>query len=709
MIIITLLAFLYFTITNTSNAADVIETWDISANDGESHVTATLYSDGNMVISGTGRTDAYNYFAPPYASFRNDIKEITIEEGVRLYHIGDSIGYDIFKYCYNLEAINVSENNSEYKDNNGILFSKDETILIKYPPGRDHTNYTVPEGITKIASGAFEKCVNLTTIEIPNSVTTIGGSVFENCTSLTEINIPNSVKDIESRTFYKCKNLSQIQLPDSVTKIGDYAFYECTSLTEIEIPNSVTKIETYAFESCENLTNINIPDGVTQIGWHAFSNCYSLVKIKIPDGVTKIDCNTFENCTALTSIEIPNSVTSIEKEAFIHCKSLTNIIIPEGVTEIANNIFKNSIYNISILPQATQIDLPYLLEKAINTNDMLYANENIEYNNCDISSDKTKLIINDNVYQNNEYASIKINEGKLAGLEIRFILSGTITYNYENWVHINVTAVLHLLDGEQVINNDEKISYVFNENGEFTFEYRDINGDIKEVVAKVENIDKEKPIIKKVEKYYDKENVVIRIEAEDSISGLHEKAYRFNEGRVWDKPWQESNEIIINNDENMVQVRDKASNIQTYEMPSLSIHEEGYKIIGENGTNYIEFIKPNTKYKELKEKISTKGILEIYKGNTKVTDGNEIIGTGMTVKVKLNDKEETFKTVVKGDVTGDGLLKMADLLKLARYKAGIDTNLEGAYLRAGDVVKDEKIGMPDILKLSRVLAGIENL
>ena len=61
MLVITtiLLAFLYFTITNISNAADVEGTWDISADDGQSHVTATLYSDGNMIISGTGDMKDY--------------------------------------------------------------------------------------------------------------------------------------------------------------------------------------------------------------------------------------------------------------------------------------------------------------------------------------------------------------------------------------------------------------------------------------------------------------------------------------------------------------------------------------------------------------------------------------------------------------------------------------------------------------------------
>ena len=136
---------------------------------------------------------------------------------------------------------------------------------------------------------------------------------------------------------------------------------------------------------------------------------------------------------------------------------------------------------------------------------------------------------------------------------------------------------------------------------------------------------------------------------------------------------------------------------------------DDYDLTEEEGIRYIGNIQEKTTIKDLKRKIKTNGTIDIYKGDSKITDENVILGTGMTIIIKLNNEEENYNVIVKGDLTGDGQIKMADVLKLARYKAGIDKNLEGAYLRAGDVVKDEKIGMPDILKLSRVLAGIENL
>ena len=51
-----------------------------------------------------------------------------------------------------------------------------------------------------------------------------------------------------------------------------------------------------------------------------------------------------------------------------------------------------------------------------------------------------------------------------------------------------------------------------------------------------------------------------------------------------------------------------------------------------------------------------------------------------------------------------------DLLKLVRYKVGLDTNLSGVYLEATDVHKDNKYGNDlDILKMARVIVGLDSL
>ena len=250
-----------------------------------------------------------------------------------------SIGGWAFNGCTGLTSINVASDNNYYSDNNGVLFNKKKTELIRYPEGKSQTSYTIPNSVTSIGNYAFCGCSGLTSITIPDSVTSIGSWAFENCTGLTSITLGNSVTSIGSWAFENCTGLTSITIPNSVTSIGSYAFYGCTGLTSITIPNSVTSIGSYAFYGCTGLTSITIPNSVTSIGDHAFDGCTGLRSITISNSVTSIEDDVFARCTSLTSITIPNSVTRIEDYAFAHCTGLTSITIPNSVTSIGNWAF----------------------------------------------------------------------------------------------------------------------------------------------------------------------------------------------------------------------------------------------------------------------------------------------------------------------------------------------------------------------------------
>ena len=50
----------------------------------------------------------------------------------------------------------------------------------------------------------------------------------------------------------------------------------------------------------------------------------------------------------------------------------------------------------------------------------------------------------------------------------------------------------------------------------------------------------------------------------------------------------------------------------------------------------------------------------------------------------------------------------ADLLRMARYKAGLDKKLTGAHLKATDINNNnEKADDIDLLKLVRILVGLD--
>lgn len=151
---------------------------------------------------------------------------------------------------------------------------------------------------------------------IPQQVTAIGMGAFEKCSSLTGVTIPEGVSEIGPRAFEQCTGLSSVVIPDSVTTIGWSAFSNCSSLTNVTIGNRVTTIGGTAFFCCEKLTNVAIPASVTTIGSQAFEGCSSLMRIVIPEGMS-----------------------SIGRRAFAGCKNLTDVVIPAGVKEIGDRVF----------------------------------------------------------------------------------------------------------------------------------------------------------------------------------------------------------------------------------------------------------------------------------------------------------------------------------------------------------------------------------
>lgn len=281
---------------------------------------------------------------------------VTLGNGIK------SIGSYAFTLCKKLTSINVDENNAYYTSDNGILFDKDKTHLIKYPQAKTDTNYTLPDSVTHIENEAFYDCGKLTSVDLPDGLINIGNFAFYRCSSLTDIIIPDSVTSIGDHSFsgctnlanctlsknlnsmgnaafYGCKNITDITLPDGITEIGEYTFGNCVKLTLIVIPNGVTKIGAGAFYCCSNLKNVTLPDSLKSIENDAFNCCDSITEITLPDGLTKIGNNAFTDCVSLASIIIPDSVTKLGECVFTRCSNLTAAILPDGLKKIPYGLF----------------------------------------------------------------------------------------------------------------------------------------------------------------------------------------------------------------------------------------------------------------------------------------------------------------------------------------------------------------------------------
>ena len=229
-----------------------------------------------------------------YAFRSNGLTSINIAESVT------EIENLAFNDCYDLLNIMVHPDNAVYTNENGVLFNKNKTELIKYPQARTEKHFVIPDSVKIIGDGAFSGCYDLSSIHIPESVTIIGNCAFEH-SGIKSVAIPNSVTDIGESAFY-CSALTSINIPDGITEIGGFTFFE-SKLKSISIPASVTKIGKKAFYYC-GLTSLTMTNSVTEIGNSAFEGSSSLKSLTVFDSVTKKERWSFSECDGLNISEL---------------------------------------------------------------------------------------------------------------------------------------------------------------------------------------------------------------------------------------------------------------------------------------------------------------------------------------------------------------------------------------------------------------------
>lgn len=138
-----------------------------------------------------------------------------------------TIGDYAFGSCSSLISITVNENNTEYKDIDGNLYTKDGKTLVQYAIGKTATSFIIPEGVETIGDYAFCDCDSLNSVTIGNGVTTIGTSAFDYCNSLTSVTIGRGVTVIDRSAFSNCDSLTDVYYTGSeeewaAIEIGDW-------------------------------------------------------------------------------------------------------------------------------------------------------------------------------------------------------------------------------------------------------------------------------------------------------------------------------------------------------------------------------------------------------------------------------------------------------------------------------------------------------
>lgn len=196
------------------------------------------------------------------------LKSITVPKNVK------HIERYPFKKCLALESIKVDRDNKYFSSKDGVLYNKEKTKLVIYPPGKKATTFKIPSKVTTIDKTAFNRCKKLTNLTIPSSVKKIEPDAFYGCSGMKKITVDKANKKYSSKdgvlfdkkkkdliSYPAGKTDKSYKIPKTVVKINDYAFVS-SKIVKLYIPKSVKCIcyfdgeEASLFHNCKKLRDI---------------------------------------------------------------------------------------------------------------------------------------------------------------------------------------------------------------------------------------------------------------------------------------------------------------------------------------------------------------------------------------------------------------------------------------------------------------------
>lgn len=248
------------------------------------------YEGTKLIINGSGPMDFLDSSA-----WSKTVTEVEVREGVTsvpdvafyncpslrrvtLSSTVKEIGRSAFSECTSLQEIVVAKTSKHFMSDNGILFSKDKSVLIRYPSANSsYREYTVPDSVRSISIDAFENNWYLSRVRIPDTVKHIGLNAFDGSMGLATVEngvfyIDNHVIDV----VYGDTTWYEIRKGTKTIAEGAFGGSRCEV---VMIPEGVVTIESNAFTFCDGLEWICLPKSLDFIGESAFYGCKSLEEV----------------------------------------------------------------------------------------------------------------------------------------------------------------------------------------------------------------------------------------------------------------------------------------------------------------------------------------------------------------------------------------------------------------------------------------------
>ena len=126
------------------------------------------------------------------------IKTVVLPNDLRFFNNKEAVADSV-------ESFEISEENSVFSTVDGVLYSKDGSVLIAYPKSKLGDSFALPATVTMISSKAFSGTLNLVTLTIGHKVT-ICDEAFYDCMKLQNVVFTGTETSsfIGTQTFMDC-------------------------------------------------------------------------------------------------------------------------------------------------------------------------------------------------------------------------------------------------------------------------------------------------------------------------------------------------------------------------------------------------------------------------------------------------------------------------------------------------------------------------
>ncbi len=218
----------------------------------------------------------------------------TVLESITIPKSVVSIDDKAFQLMDSLQEIKVSQNNPNYSSEDGVLYNKSKTILLKYPEGKPDHSFTVPDSVTSLNAYCFYSVKHLYELTLPDTIVEMGHYALKDA--------------------YFLKNPAYNV--DGVHYIGNYLVGLDKGVKEIVVRPGTRMIAADALTHSTTLRRLVLNEDIISLGYGSITYCYILYSIYIPKGLQLVQEDVFDTCTNLDNYYYGGSKEDAKKISY---------------------------------------------------------------------------------------------------------------------------------------------------------------------------------------------------------------------------------------------------------------------------------------------------------------------------------------------------------------------------------------------------------